>query len=495
MADNATNNDTMMDNLARKFRGVKIAFNPKHARMRCMPHTIHLAAIKLLEGIGAVEKSKRATNDNYQDNSSIKFTAEAEREAELVDDDAEDEVGIDENVDAIMYSVPKLRCVIRTIRSSPQRRRDWFKLARSSLSTIEEEDESDEPAPSIQDVLGLESAAPSTAATPAPPTAPATPAEDPSSAPGVKQGSPASPKMLILDARTRWSSTHQMLARAVEFREIINDYTSNDKNDLRKYRLTGRDWEAISIVENWLQEFRGATLEMSSTRSPMLSSTHAIFRTLQSHLRQSLSNLPATCSQRLKDALIAAHQKLSDYYWRFDNESPFYLWAAMLDPRIKYDGLLLDCTDEPGTTEDDLAASRAALKEYMEANYKALEPASNAPSAQAPAATGRISFVARYATQVQRSVDEVDEFFRLPQEDWEPTDPIQWWHARLKIFPRLARMALDILSIPGSAVAVERVFSGGRDTLGIRRANLAADTIRMLMITKQALRLARENTD
>ncbi|KZW00762.1 hypothetical protein EXIGLDRAFT_761319 [Exidia glandulosa HHB12029] len=49
-------------------------------------------------------------------------------------------------------------------------------------------------------------------------------------------------------------------------------------------------------------------------------------------------------------------------------------------------------------------------------------------------------------------------------------------------------MALDILSIPGSAVAVERVFSGGRDTISLRRTRLAANTIRALMITKQWIR-------
>ncbi|KAJ7038439.1 hypothetical protein C8F04DRAFT_951076, partial [Mycena alexandri] len=46
--------------------------------------------------------------------------------------------------------------------------------------------------------------------------------------------------------------------------------------------------------------------------------------------------------------------------------------------------------------------------------------------------------------------------------------------------------------VAGSAVAVERVFSGGRDTIGIRRASLKAETIEMLMFVKARLRLARE---
>ena len=43
----------------------------------------------------------------------------------------------------------------------------------------------------------------------------------------------------------------------------------------------------------------------------------------------------------------------------------------------------------------------------------------------------------------------------------------------------------------GSAVAVERVFSGGRDTISLRRASLKPQTIRVLMLVKRKLHLAR----
>jgi hypothetical protein len=38
---------------------------------------------------------------------------------------------------------------------------------------------------------------------------------------------------------------------------------------------------------------------------------------------------------------------------------------------------------------------------------------------------------------------------------------------------------------------VERIFSGGRDTIGLRRASLKAETIQMLMFVKVRLRMAR----
>jgi hypothetical protein len=54
------------------------------------------------------------------------------------------------------------------------------------------------------------------------------------------------------------------------------------------------------------------------------------------------------------------------------------------------------------------------------------------------------------------------------------------------IFPHLI-----LPFVLGSAVAVERIFSGGRDTISLRRASLQPETIRMLMVLKQRLRLVR----
>ncbi|KAJ7083643.1 hypothetical protein B0H15DRAFT_764267, partial [Mycena belliarum] len=41
--DNATNNDTMTDAIEHKCFAAGIPFEAKRSRMRCMPHTVHLA--------------------------------------------------------------------------------------------------------------------------------------------------------------------------------------------------------------------------------------------------------------------------------------------------------------------------------------------------------------------------------------------------------------------------------------------------------------------
>ena len=47
MMDNTSNNDTMMQAIERQCHQAGIEFHAKDARMQCMPHTIHLAAIKV----------------------------------------------------------------------------------------------------------------------------------------------------------------------------------------------------------------------------------------------------------------------------------------------------------------------------------------------------------------------------------------------------------------------------------------------------------------
>ena len=45
--DNATNNDTFTTSIETRCHALGIPFSATHAQMRCMPHTIHLAALKV----------------------------------------------------------------------------------------------------------------------------------------------------------------------------------------------------------------------------------------------------------------------------------------------------------------------------------------------------------------------------------------------------------------------------------------------------------------
>ncbi|KIJ43942.1 hypothetical protein M422DRAFT_252439 [Sphaerobolus stellatus SS14] len=85
---------------------------------------------------------------------------------------------------------------------------------------------------------------------------------------------------------------------------------------------------------------------MSATKHSTLSSMHAIFKGLQDHIVKELSKLPNTASDNVCEVLLASHRKLSDYFFKID-ESPYPVWASLLDLHINYKGLVADHEDKP----------------------------------------------------------------------------------------------------------------------------------------------------
>ena len=163
----------------------------------------------------------------------------------------------------------------------------------------------------------------------------------------VARTSPGKPAlMLILDVKMRWSSTHQMLHKfeailnrtdlrliscflghALDYRQSVNSFV-HLHTDLWPQLLSDEEWHTIDLVTTWLKSYRSATAQMSATKTPMLSMTHAIFRGLQEELRDTIWSLPkGTTSPWLIKGLTDAHCKLSDYYHTFD-DSPFYIWSS-----------------------------------------------------------------------------------------------------------------------------------------------------------------------
>ena len=61
----------------------------------------------------------------------------------------------------------------------------------------------------------------------------------------------------------------------MDYRTVLDDFVAKNR-ELHKYELQDEDWEAIALVASWLKSFRSATTQMSTTKRPMLSWTHAI---------------------------------------------------------------------------------------------------------------------------------------------------------------------------------------------------------------------------
>ncbi|KAF8808831.1 hypothetical protein BYT27DRAFT_7022995, partial [Phlegmacium glaucopus] len=126
--DNASNNNMLMTSLEGWCEEWGISFSAQDACMHCMPHTVHLAAIKLLKGIDAISKAngrKAATRgSNYQDIVTIPLTCEHNSALADNEPDGDGVVGMDLDID-VEIKFKQLWKIIKSVCSSPQRRQSW----------------------------------------------------------------------------------------------------------------------------------------------------------------------------------------------------------------------------------------------------------------------------------------------------------------------------------------------------------------------------------
>ncbi len=52
-------------------------------------------------------------------------------------------------------------------------------------------------------------------------------------------------------------------------------------------------------------------------------------------------------------------------------------------------------------------------------------------------------------------------------------------------YPLIAQAVRDFLPVPSAEVGIERVFSGGRDVLGLWRQSMSAETMQWLMLNEK----------
>ena len=88
--------------------------------------------------------------------------------------------------------------------------------------------------------------------------------------------------------------------------------------------------------------------------------------------------------------------------------------------------------------------------------------------------------------QPATAVSELEDYFKEPPKPC--TDPIAWWAEREKKYPRLSKMAFDILTIPAMSSEPERVFSRGGLVISSQRHSINAKTLETLLCLQHWLK-------
>ena len=85
--------------------------------------------------------------------------------------------------------------------------------------------------------------------------------------------------------------------------------------------------------------------------------------------------------------------------------------------------------------------------------------------------------------------DDLERWLSIKQDGYSKYDnPLEYWSAKRFDYPRLAKMAIDVLSIPATAAECERTFSSAGSMVSPKRSRLDASTIAVTQTVRSWLR-------
>lgn len=165
---------------------------------------------------------------------------------------------------------------------------------------------------------------------------------------------------------------------------------------------------------------------------------------------------------------------LDKYYFKTD-ETPIYSTALLLHPskRLKY----LRQNWHADWHEGAIGKARQIWSQYKD--YAVESTPKDAPEMEMTV----FDKLARSLDVTEAENDDADELekFMNGTPCKIASSPLAWWsrEEQRTEYPRLHKMALDVLSIAPMSDKAERVFSSTRRTISFDRARLGAETIEM----------------
>jgi hAT family C-terminal dimerisation region len=290
---------------------------------------------------------------------------------------------------------------------------------------------------------------------------------------------------------TRWNSTYRMVQGALQAKAQIRMWIEH-QNQFPPF--SADDWLQLQQLEMILSKFDEFT-QLVSRRQSQISLAIPIYYELNDMLEDAASAQGdfSGLSSDITSAISAGMKKYKKYYELMDAQDAYYI-ALVLDPRFKT--LLLDKELGQVTALKVIRSIKDTLHEQYPSK-SSLEQSMSKINQD----NKRQSLEARVLQKLQPQViqrSDIDRYFEeglvtvdesiTKDEDWL----FAWWRTHKDEYPRMAAAARDYLAIPAAEVAVERLFSHGRDLLGVRRHSLKGETMRKVMLLRDIYSL--ENT-
>ena len=147
---------------------------------------------------------------------------------------------------------------------------------------------------------------------------------------------------------------------------------------------------------------------------------------------------------------------------------PYQYWSSnsnlikVLDPQISYRGLITDCGDNL-SAKGDIDFAKEKLETCYQSHYHwapqslptTSQPQLSVTTSQLTTSLQKVNFTSRFKQHTPATWNELKDYFKLPQEDFEACDPLKWWAGRVAQFLNLSKFARDFFGAPGMFFVTE----------------------------------------
>jgi hypothetical protein len=335
---------------------------------------------------------------------------------------------------------------------------------------------------------------------------------------------------VIVDNNTRWLSQFYMMSRAIKLRPYIEAVISDVRYEVSKPRrkgarqkllprcleddalLTEEDWQTIGLYQNLLRHFETCVKKLEGDGKQrirtggkeaaygLMQDICPAYEWLMGHLEEAKLYADQTPElAHFRTNINLAWVKLNKYYSTID-QSPAYYAATVLHPAIRWDFLYRAYRQRPDWIEKSQELISGLWQEYKQFPVQFeredpddLRPMKKAKKVEVDSFSSYLdSFkstgTAQPAPCEDKMDDELDRWLRLADPVEKDCDPFLYWFNKRFEYPRLTRMAIDVLSVPPMAAECERVFSSCGNMVSAKRCRLQAETIAITQTVKSWLR-------
>ncbi|KAL2905114.1 Zinc finger BED domain-containing protein RICESLEEPER 2 [Bienertia sinuspersici] len=296
-------------------------------------------------------------------------------------------------------------------------------------------------------------------------------------------------RKLVLECKTRWNSTYDMLDCAIKFRKVFPRYALHDHN----YKFCPQDdeWEKLEKVLRILQVSKNVTNIISGSEYP----TSNLFLSGVRKIKVMLDNKVESPDEFVRDMVQYMKQRF-DKYWSECNM--VMALGALLDPRFKMKVIWV--------TFPQLFASHNAseninmVRDVLYQLYSEYVKMHHSSSVEESEECGLVCSyndddeesgmqelldIVSSGEMVEPLKSELDTYLNdgLYNAQESKFDVLAWWKEKYMKYPILSKLATHVLAIPITTVASEATFSAGDRVIDPYRASLGPETVQMLICT------------